>query len=215
MVELATVSILGRLSRYLLHGLVIGTIVIVLSAFNTILFADSYFVRITLGPILMYAPFFAVAFALVGGVNQALVERIWNIECEQSIGNGMRDGAIFYILFNVYFLPVSIAIQGFTMWGYWEYFPDTVLVILIIAPLFMVIAGAIGERLAIFLYVDSEPEPPPDYSEHSYTCSHCGARYYYGTESRSKGVLTCQNCALDFDIKEDLFQKRRDESYFL
>ncbi|TFH06025.1 MAG: hypothetical protein E4H14_11600 [Candidatus Thorarchaeota archaeon] len=206
MIEISEISILGRLIRYLLHGLVIGSIVIVLSAFNTIMFTDSYFIRITLCPILMYAPFFAVAFALVGGVNQTLVERIWNIKCEQSIGDGMRDGAIFYILFNVFFLPVSIFIQGFILYGNygsWQYFPDTVLVILIIAPLFMVIAGAIGERLAIFLYVDSEPEPPPDYSEHSYTCSHCGARYYYGLESRSKGVLTCQNCARDFDIIVD------------
>ncbi|TFH00185.1 MAG: hypothetical protein E4H14_19965, partial [Candidatus Thorarchaeota archaeon] len=151
MIQISEVSILGRLSRYLLHGLVIGTIVIVLSVFDTIWFADSYFVRITLGPVLMYAPFFAVAFAVVGGINQALVERLWGIECEQSIGNGMRDGAIFYIVFNGSFLPVSVAIQGFTMWEHWEYFPDTVLVILIIAPLFMIIAGAIGERLAIFL----------------------------------------------------------------
>ena len=148
----------------------------------------------------MYAPFYAVAFALLGGVNQVLVQKIWDIECEQSIGNGMRDGAIFYMFFEIAFLPVSLAIQSFTMWDHWEYFPDTILVILIAAPFYMIIAGGIGERLALFLYVDLEPEMPSDFSEHSYTCTHCGARYYYGEESRSKGVLTCQNCSRDFNI---------------
>lgn len=200
---MSEVSILRRLLRYFQHGFILSLISIALTVFITFAYAGSYFMYIILGPILMYAPMYAVAFAVLGGINLALVQHLWSIELEPSIGNGMRDGAIFYILFNVTFLPVSISIQGFIMWGYLDFFPDTMLILLITSPIYMIVAGAIGERLVRFLYFDSEPEMPPDFSKHSYTCIHCGARYYYGEESRSKGVLTCQNCMQEFEIKSD------------
>jgi hypothetical protein len=150
----------------------------------------------------MYAAFYAIIFALVGGMNQVLVDRLWGIESEQNIGTGMRDGFLLYMIFNIAYIPVMIGVNSFMMWRGWSeaVYAQAMMMIVVSAPIYFVFMGFIGEKIAIFLYADKKPELPLDFSEHSYRCIHCGATYYYGQEISSQGIITCQNCAREFEI---------------
>ncbi|MHA1951909.1 MAG: hypothetical protein ACXAAO_10510 [Candidatus Thorarchaeota archaeon] len=204
-VIVSEISKLVRLSKYLQHGFALGVIVIVPSVFLAFFFGSWFFLLWLLGLPLMYAAYFAIVFALLGGVNQVLSTYFWGIEVEQSIGNGMRDGFLLYIIFNIAYLPVTLAVNALAMWGFWFAIPSYVqatMLVIVSAPIYFVLLGFIGEKTTIFLYVDTERELPSDFSDNSFSCIHCGSRYYYKPGVVRDGVVTCQNCAQDFRINQ-------------
>jgi len=199
-------SIGKRLSNYFLHGITLGSITFVawiLTIFSLLPSYVPYYIPPSiLGPSLLVGPAYAILFALIGGLNQVLSEKLWGIKCEQNIGTGMRDGAILYFVFNIILIPIYIMVIFYTMSPWSGLNNIQVTSILLVSGFVSVVAiGFMSEKIASFLYVDEDPKPPPDFSEYSYTCPHCNARYYYGSEIPSNGIITCQNCAQDFPIK--------------
>jgi len=193
------------LSNYFLHGIILGSITFVawiLTVFSlTPSYGLYYFPQTIFGPSLLLAPAYAILFTLIGGINQVLSEKLWGIESEQNIATGMRDGAILYFVFNISLLPITIMATSYYLWHYSGVTPEQVLLTIIVSGFIYI--GGIGfmcEKFSSFMYVDNEPDPPPDFSECSYTCPHCNARYYYGSEIPSNGMITCQNCARDFPV---------------
>lgn len=195
------------MGKYLIHGTILGSITLVtwiVTVFSLTPSYGAYFPPSILGPFLLIGPAYAILFALIGGINQVLSEKLWNIKCEQNIGNGMRDGAILFFVFDITFLPINIMAIAYSLSPWSGLNNIQVILILLVSGFASVYAiGFMSQKIASFLYVDEDPEAPPDFSKYSYTCPHCNARYYYGTESRTKGVLTCQNCARDFDMIVD------------
>ena len=189
-----------KLGRYFLHGLILGAVVLVASIGMTLIgIASSYLTYMLLGSSLIGAAFYAMIFALTGGMNQALAERYWGISCEKSIGTGMRDGFLIFMVFNIAFLPVALVFSIPPWYG-----PPSALEIAIIflvgIPIYILLLGIIGAKTAVFLHEDKEPVMPSDFVERSHQCPHCMARYYYGPGTEREGVVTCQNCGKQFSI---------------
>ena len=190
----------------MIHGTILGSITFV-TWFLTVFslnpsYGAHYYPQSILGPYLLIGPAYAILFALIGGINQVLSEKLWNIKCEQNIGNGMRDGAILFFVFNITFMPISIMGITFSLSPWSGLNSNQVILILLVAGFVSVFAiGFMSEKISSFLYVDNEPEPPPDFSEYNYTCPYCNARYYYGSEIPSDGMITCQNCARAFPVE--------------
>jgi len=190
-----------QLGRYFLHGLILGAVVLVASVGMILIgMASLYITYMLLDSTLINAVFYAIIFALTGGMNQALAERYWGINCEKNIGTGMRDGFLIFILFNIAFLPVALV---FSIPPWWYSQPsalDIVVIFLVAIPIYILLLGIIGAKTAVFLHEDKEPVMPSDFIERSHQCPHCMARYYYRPDTEKEGVVTCQNCGKQFSV---------------
>ncbi|TFG26535.1 hypothetical protein EU528_14245 [Candidatus Thorarchaeota archaeon] len=189
----------------MIHGTILGSITLVtwiVTVFSlTPSYGAYYYPQSILGPFLLIGSAYAILFALIGGINQVLSEKLWDIKCEQNIGNGMRDGAILLFVFNITFIPINIMAIAYSF-SPWSGLNNIQVILILLVSVFVSVyaIGFLSEKIASFLYVDKDPETPPDFSKHSYTCPHCNARYYYGSEIPNNGTITCQNCARDFPI---------------
>jgi len=196
-------SVIRILGRYFLHALILGAVVLVGSVGMILIGMGSlYLAYMVLTSSLVGAAFYAMIFALTGGMNQALAERFWGIDCEKNIGTGMRDGFLIFMLFNTAFLPVGLI---FAIPPGWHWVPsaiDVAIIFLVAIPIYILLLGIIGAKTAVFLHLDREPVMPTDFVEHSHQCPHCMARYYYGLGAEKERVVTCQNCGKQFSIIE-------------
>lgn len=153
-----------------------------------------------IGPSLIYAVLFTILFALVGGSNQVLSQKFWGITCEQNFSNGMRDGALIVILFNIAYLPVMVIGAAYSLWIYGADYGQAILILVYTIPVYFIICGVLGEKVSSFFYIDQESEPPDDFRENTFTCPHCGARYYYGERPPGSNTIICQNCNQMFNV---------------
>ncbi len=186
-----------------MHGLILGVVVFAASVGMMLIgMGYSFQTYLLLGSSLVGAAFHAIIFALTGGMNQALAERFWGIDCEKNIGTGMRDGFLVFFLFNIVFLPVGLTF-AIPPWLHWMPSAIEVAIIFLVAiPIYILLLGIIGAKTAVFLHQDKEPVMPSDFVERSHECPHCMARYYYGPGIEKEGVVTCQNCGKQFSINE-------------
>ncbi len=204
----SSISFSMKIWKYLQHGFALGVLVVGFLMIGITIPYLVYPVFAIVGLPLSSALFFGVIFMLLGGVNQIMALRLWGIEVEQNIGTGMRDGFFLFILSNIIFAPMIIIFQSMWRWWLWTSHavnPLDVLVVLSIStPIYLLMMGFIGEKVAIFLHVEKEPKRPTDFLEHSHACPHCGKSYYYSSEKTFEGQVQCQNCGEKFPIISDI-----------
>jgi DNA-directed RNA polymerase subunit RPC12/RpoP len=199
--------------RYAQHGFTLGAILLSGVVILTVFIINPYNMAYMLvGIPFIGAIYYALLFGLAGGVNQFLAEHIWRIKCEQSIGTGLRDGLILFLLVDLAALPLIMFMNAMSL-AYMYHLVSAptplqlFLLFSLIISIYTFVIGAIGKGVAVFLHGDKEPEMPSDFAEHSYRCPHCGANYYYDSEKIRDQSLTCQNCAREFSI-EKRFDKK-------
>ncbi len=197
-----------KIWKYLQHGFALGVILV---GFLLIALFFPYLVfpvLFLLGFPMMTAVFFGVIFMLLGGLNQMMAQHLWGIEVEQSIGTGMRDGFFLFVLLYISFAPFILVFQSMWQWWLWTSHAvnplDVLVVLSISAPIYLLVMGFIGEKVAIFLHVEKEPERPPDFLQYTHACPHCGKFYYYGSEKIIEGQIQCQNCGKKFPVISDI-----------
>jgi hypothetical protein len=195
-------SIPRKIERYFLHGLALGTIPLVLMIFSSLTYY-AYFPSHLLGISMTTAILYGIVFILLGGINQSMTKRFWGIESESNIGNGMRDGFILFVLLNIAYSPLMLVMTRVSLDLSWMTITPlhVFLILLLSTPVYLILFGFIGEKTALFLYVDKDPVMPSDYQERSFRCPHCGSSYYYTLDKVSEGQVECQNCAMQFSIR--------------
>ena len=199
----ASISFLGRLLRYLLHGLVLAVVVLTPMIFGVVTSASAYILpQILMGPLFATTIMFGMIFILLGGANHSLSKKLWGHEFESDLGTGMRDGFVLFVIFNIAYSPIMMAMMRLSVgWGLHTVTPfDVFLLFLVTTPIYLLLFGFIGERFAVFLNLDKEPIMPTDFQERSFKCSHCGSSYYYSSEIVRDGRVACQNCGKQFEI---------------
>jgi hypothetical protein len=202
------ISFSMKIWKYLQHGFALGVLgfgFILIGFFIPYLV---YPVMLMLGLPLSSALFFGVIFMLLGGVNQIMAQRLWGVEIEQSIGTGMRDGFFLFVLINISFAPLILVMNSMWLLWVWTWHPinplDVFIILLISTPVYLLLMGLIGEKVAIFLHVEKEPEMPANSQERSQKCPYCGSSYYYSPDKVSEGEVQCQNCAKKFPVISDI-----------
>jgi hypothetical protein len=196
-----SISIIRKIGKYLLHGFMLGIPTFVLMIAGYMIPFIAYSAIILLGLTLVNAVYYGFVFMIMGGMNQVLAERLWEIESQQNIGSGMRDGFVVYVIFNIVGSPMILVFFPVILTGWTPVIPLVAyILLLIITPIYLVLLGVIGEKIARFLHVDMEPKIAIDLRERIYICPHCGSSYYYGPEKVHEGRVECQNCAKLFPI---------------
>jgi len=132
---------------------------------------------------------------MIGGVNIALADALWQIKCRPGqislLGHG---GLLFLFLFITglmgFPLTTILAMMGFAF-----YIIGQLLYLLI----FSLIDGFVCRFVALQFEIGTDDERPLAEGYLSATCPHCNSRYSYSPSSiDEKGTVACQNCTHRF-----------------
>ena len=118
--------------------------------------------------------------------NQVLATKLWHIDCEKSIGVGLRNGFAIFIFFSVFSILVRMSL-GVTSAYSWFLLSVTEAVVITLAFVMICVPplGYVGAKIV----------------ERSYQCPHCMVRHYYAPR-KDEGVVTCQNCGKQFSVNK-------------
>ncbi|MFW9833646.1 MAG: hypothetical protein ACFFEK_06600 [Candidatus Thorarchaeota archaeon] len=201
--ESSSISIVGRISRYFLHGLLLGVACLVPLFLGVYTYTSYYMLAYTLlGPSFTLAIVYGVTFLLLGGLNQAMSKQLWGIETDSNLGTGMRDGFVLFMLFNIAYSPVMLLVTGLTQGFIYPPIPvfNAFLLFIISSSLYLFLFGYLGAMYSISSNVERAPAVPNDIQARTFKCPYCGSLYYYSSEKESRGQVECQNCARFFEV---------------
>jgi len=138
---------------------------------------------------------FLVLVEMIGGVNIALADALWQIKCRSGQSNLLGHGALlffFLLITGLMALPLTIILE---MMGFALYIIGQLLYLL----LFSLIDGFACRFVALQFEIGTDNERLSVEGYVSATCPHCNSRYSYNPSSTDeKGTVACQNCARRF-----------------
>lgn len=181
----------NEIPRLMAHGFIFSLLSLVIY----FIFVMMLIVFASAGGIIGIIIAFVVLVEMIGGVNKALAEALWQIKCRPGQGNLLGHGGLlffFLLITGLMGLPLSVIL---TMMGYAVYIIGQVLYLLI----FSLIDGFVCRLVALQFEIGRDDERPLEEKYLSATCPRCNSRYSYDPSSiDEKGTVACQNCTHRF-----------------
>jgi len=181
----------NEIPRLMAHGFIFSLLALVIY----FIFVMMLIVFASVGGFIGIIVAFVVLVEMIGGVNKALAEALWQIQCRPGQGNLLGHGSLlffFLLITGLMGLPLTIIL---TMMGYTLYIIGQVLYLL----LFSLIDGFVCRLVALQFEIGTDDEHPLAEKYLSATCPHCNSKYSYDPSSiDEKGAVACQNCTYRF-----------------
>ncbi|MFW9958970.1 MAG: hypothetical protein ACFFCT_12940 [Candidatus Odinarchaeota archaeon] len=132
---------------------------------------------------------------MIGGVNIALADAVWQIKCRSGQVSLLGHGGLlflFLLITGILGLPLAFSLA---MMGYSLYIISQLLYLFI----FSLIDGFVCRFVALQFEIGTDDGRSLAEGYISATCPHCNSRYAYNSSSiDEKGTVACQNCTYRF-----------------